>query len=110
MASPVWRCTVKATDPKPKLRRQEWQAEAPQAMLEVHPLAAGRSVSVPLLTSAINVPPSAQVNEARRAVAAARDALAWLAQSPDGGAEALALPVRGTGSLLRTSLRYVLQT
>lgn len=105
-----WRCTAKATDPKPRLRRPEWQNDLPQAVMEVQPFAASRSVSAPILTPAINAPPPAQVNEARRAVAAARDALAWLGQSPDGGAEVPTLPVRGTGSLLRTSLRYVLQT
>mmetsp|Transcript_80161 Transcript_80161/g.249809 ORF Transcript_80161/g.249809 Transcript_80161/m.249809 type:complete len:388 (-) Transcript_80161:112-1275(-) len=110
---PAWRCTAKATDPKPRrptVRRAEQPVDVAQAPTEVLILHPGRSASVPVLAPTMSGPPVTQVIEARRAVAAARDALAWLAQGPDGGAEVPALPVRGTGSLLRTSLRYVLQT
>lgn len=104
---PTWRCTAKVYDfkaPRPAPKRPERLAEVTSDLQSLN--AASRSVSVPVLAPP---PPARQVVEARRAVAAARDALAWLGPA-DGGAEAPALPVRGTGSLLRTSLRYVLQT
>lgn len=99
-ASAVWKCSSKSSRPIPRAMSHQNIHDAAES---TQPLQSTKSV--PALHMA---PHPGEVGDARRAVAAARDALAPMPNSYSD--TSLALPVRGMGSLLRTSLRYALQT